>query len=181
MQTYVDNYHRWDDDQKNIQWVKTVGKEQKELPVHVVNHYCHTDQALDSFSKWESKLPRTRKLKMWNKKQLKWMEVSWFDSSSSKVGLGLTYAFIKYSHCTPDADPPPWSGGMSHDISARINLDALRSLRETRIQQLEQLSYHLKQGLVLHEVLTTVGLFKPLIHLVQDYAEETHEVEIRSL
>ena len=44
---------------------------------------------------WESKLPRTRKLEVYDSTQSKWVKGSWFVAPSSKDGLGLNFAFYR--------------------------------------------------------------------------------------
>jgi hypothetical protein len=65
LQKYVDNAEKvWNYDRRaDKHWCKVVGREQKLLPVHVVNEYCRRDRAFKPCPReWESKLPRTREV-----------------------------------------------------------------------------------------------------------------------
>ncbi len=105
LQTYVDNAEKvWKYDQRaDDHWCKVVGREQKLLPVHVVNEYCRPDRAFEPCpSEWEAKLVRTRELEIWDRVQSKYVKGSWFIPSSSKDDLGLTYAFYRCNYVVPD-------------------------------------------------------------------------------
>jgi serine/threonine protein kinase len=140
LQTYVDNAEKWDYDQRaEDQWCKKVGGEQKLLPVHVVNEYCRADRPFEPCPlEWESKLPRVRALKVWDSTQSKTVDGSWFIPPSSKDGLGLNYAFLRYH----------WGGvGVEGSVGGAgwvcaggpADLKALQSLWKTRTEQLELL------------------------------------------
>ena len=99
LQTYVDNAEKWNYDQRaEDQWCKKVGGEQKLLPAHVVNEYCRADRPFEPCpSEWESKLPRSVALSVWDSTQSKRVDGAWFIPPSSKDGLGLNYAFLRYN------------------------------------------------------------------------------------
>ena len=60
-------------------WCKVVGGAQKGLPAHVVNEYCRGDRPFDPCpQEWESKLPRTREMDVYDSTQSKWVKGSWF-------------------------------------------------------------------------------------------------------
>ncbi len=170
LQTYVDNYSRWNYNQCNDYWCKVVGEEQKLLPAHVVNEYCRPDRPFEPCpSEWKTKLPRTLELEIWDSTQSKYAKVSWFkfpqkeksdslweDKSNSpentsdsledksespwKNKLGFNYAFYRYYNYGPTQGAPGW------DDLCTADLKALQSLWKTRTQQLEllvrQLSAH---------------------------------------
>jgi serine/threonine protein kinase len=158
LQTYVDNAAKWKYDQRAYdQWCKVVGGEQKLLPAHVVNEYCRADRPFEPCpQEWESKLPRTRKMNVWDSTQSKTVKGSWFIAPSSKDSLGLNFAF--YKHRVSQL----WGGGLlwgscGRPLGAeglgmvgargrtlgRADLRALQSLWKTRTQQLEVLKSQL--------------------------------------
>ncbi len=143
LQTYVDNYDNWSGTQCGEHWRKVVGAAQKELPVHVVNEYCRSDRPFEPCpSEWEAKLSRTRELEIWDSTQSKYVKGSWFIPSSSKDGLGLSYAFYRYRRravAVCRCLGGDWvSGGEAYS-----DLKALQSLWKTRTQQLESLKTQL--------------------------------------
>lgn len=172
LQTYADNGEKvWLYDQRAIDhWCKVVGGEQKQLPAHVVNEYCRSDRAFarvfEPFwrPEWESRLPRTRDARIWDSTQLQYIPGSWFVPPSSQNVLGGNFAFNRWYY-----DRACWAllkcrggtryfyVGCAHEEGCASDLQALQSLWKRRTQQLEQLSYHLKQGLLLNEILTTAG------------------------
>ena len=98
----MDNVEKWNYDQRAVdQWCKMVGGEQKLLPAHVVNEYCRADRPFEPCpQEWESKLPRTREMDVWDSTQSKTVKGSWFVPPSSKDGLGLNFAFYRYRAVT---------------------------------------------------------------------------------
>jgi serine/threonine protein kinase len=141
LQVYVDNAEKvWKYDQAEIYWCKVVGGAQKRLPVHVVNEYCRADRAFEPCPlEWESKLPRTLTLKVWNSRQLKMVDGSWFISPSSQDGLGWNYAFLRYNSTALCC--MPWVYGTRRVPTP--DLKALQSLWKTRTQQLKLLKSQL--------------------------------------
>ncbi len=151
MQFYVDNAQNWGFDQRAItHWCETVGGEQKLLPAHVVNEYCHPERGFDPCpQEWKSKLPRTRDTEL----------ISWFTIIPGGE-LGRNFGFYRYnsdkcvSHeapqwpcSSPHFEPPkwPWSGapvnlrGVTATKGVVADLRALHSLWKQRMQQLESL------------------------------------------
>ena len=123
------------------QWCKQVGGEQKLLPAHVVNEYCRADRPFDPCpQEWESKLPRTREMEVWDSTQSKYVKGSWFTPPSSKDGLGLTYAFYRYNWRPGRAADGAFCGAVRQ---ACADLKALQSLWKTRTQELEFLKSQL--------------------------------------
>ncbi len=119
-------------------WSQGVGREQKLLPAHVVNEYCHSDRAFDPCPKewWKSQLPRTRETE----------SMSWFTPLASGVELGSVYAFYRGNtkrvvHCRdsewPFYDINPEYAPVTKGVIA--DLKALQSLWEVRTQQLKLL------------------------------------------
>ncbi|MBS0349965.1 MAG: hypothetical protein JSR33_02060, partial [Proteobacteria bacterium] len=143
LQVYEDNASKWNYDQRAIDhWCKKVGGAQMRLPAHVVNEYCRADRAFGPCpSEWESKLPRTQEvLDTWDGTQSKYVKGSWFISPCAKDGLGLTYAFLRYTS---------WGGAYTSRLfcgvveCAHVDLNALQSLWKTRTEQLELLVHQL--------------------------------------
>ena len=150
LQTYVDNAEKWNYDQRAVdQWCKVVGGEQKLLPAHVVNEYCRADRRFEPCpQEWESKLPRTREIDVWDSTQSKRVKGSWFVAPSSKDGLGLNFAFYRYNGAAAGGDGRVvtaglWSGCAVAGEGARADLKALQSLWKTRTQELEFLKSQL--------------------------------------
>ncbi len=143
LQTYVDNASKWNYGQRATDhWCKIVGGQQKLLPVHLVNEYCRPGRVFEPCpAEWKSKLPRIHELKIWDSAQSKYVKGSWFIPSSSKDGLGLTYAFYRYNYEYVRGSRlrerrARWSG-------PNADLKALQSLWMTRTQQLEALQFQL--------------------------------------
>jgi serine/threonine protein kinase len=140
LRTYVDNAETvWKYDQRAADhWCKKVGEEQKLLPAHVVNEYCRADRSFKpcpSPSRWKAKLPRTRELEVYDSSHAKWVKGSWFVAPSSNDGLGVNFAFYRYS--LP-------AGGCAAKtprglLAVAGDLKALQSLWKTRTQQRELL------------------------------------------
>ncbi|MBS0351002.1 MAG: protein kinase, partial [Proteobacteria bacterium] len=139
LQVYMDNAEKWNYDQRAVdQWCKKVGGAQTRLPAHVVNEYCRSDRPFEPCpTEWESKLPRTREMDVYDSTHSEWVKGSWFIAPSSKDGLGLNYAFARGQR---------WclGGGCGARRAAsggagRVDLKALHSLWKTRTQQLELL------------------------------------------
>lgn len=136
LQVYVDNAEKWNYDQRaEDQWCKKVGGAQKQLPAHVVNEYCRRDRPFGPCpQEWESKLPRSREIDVWDSTQSKYVKGSWFIPPSSKDGLGLNYAGTRAWEDESTCGCGAWSGQY-----LRADLKALQSLWKTRTQQLELL------------------------------------------
>jgi hypothetical protein len=140
LQTYVDNIEKvWNYGRRAIDhWCQVVGGEQKLLPAHVVNEYCRSDRPFDPCpSEWESKLPRTRELEIYDSSRSKWGRGSWFIPSSSHDGLGLTYAVAQRG-----AGCAEWIA-LGARVEGVSDLKAIQSLWKTRTQQLELLKSEL--------------------------------------
>ncbi len=145
LQVYVDNAAKWNYDQRaETQWCK-VGVAQNKLPAQVVNEYCRGDRPFEPCpQEWESKLSRTREIDVWDSTQSKYVKGSWFIAPSSKDGLGLNFAFCRYSY----GGPPRacvLAGPLHRSLlwRALADLKALQSLWKTRTQQLELLKSQL--------------------------------------
>ncbi len=141
LQTYVNNATKWNyNKQAEDQWCQEVGREQKLLPVHVVNEYCRNDRSGPWLSEWESRLPRTQKIETYTLARGT-VSGSWFMSSSSEEGLGLTYAFIRDKYNVRGCKVWGLGGGGLGGGGGMVwvNLKALLSLWKTRTRQLELL------------------------------------------
>ena len=127
------------------QWCKKVGGEQKLLPAHMVNEYCRPDRPFKPCpSEWESKLPRTREMEVWDSSQSKTVKGSWFIPPLLKMGLDLIMLFYRCGgRCSAGASRCRLSGG-----PVAADLKALQSLWKTRTQQLELLRSQLLSRLV---------------------------------
>ena len=134
LQTYVDNAAKWNYDQRaDDHWCKVVGGAQQALPVHVVNEYCRGDRPFHPCpQEWESKLPRTREMEVYNSTQSKWVKGTWFVAPSSKDGLGHNLGVCRVGRRV--------AVGLREGRSVPVSdLKALQSLWKTRTQQLEVL------------------------------------------
>ena len=177
LRMYVDNEKIWDHDQRaRDYWCKMVGGTQKALPAHVVNEYCRGDRSFEPCpQEWESKLPRTRELEIWDGEQDGFIKCSWYVPLSSQEALGRTYGFFRYSNICVSLSVCAF-GILSEGVIlvfARETFIALQSLWKTRTRQLELLGNNLKQKSLVIETLQFVGLFAEGIRLVCDYAEQT--------
>jgi hypothetical protein len=144
LQIRADKFDSWDWSQRDSHWCTVVGGAQKELAVHVVNEYCRNDQAFSPCpTEWESTLPRTRELEIYNSTQSEWVKSSWFVSPSvdCKDALGVNFANIRcwQSRCSSAGR------GFAGHSRYRADLRALQSLWKVRTKQLERLNYNLKQ------------------------------------
>ncbi|MBS0350040.1 MAG: hypothetical protein JSR33_02440, partial [Proteobacteria bacterium] len=151
LQVYVDNYNRWDSSQGSNHWCKKVGGAQTRLPAHVVNEYCRADRAFEPCpSEWESKLPRTQEVpRLWDSTQSKYIKGSWFIPPSAEDGLGLTYAFLRYTEHLESESAPGYGFFVwmaEKEELCRADLKALQSLWKTRTQQLKLLQSQLLSG-----------------------------------
>jgi hypothetical protein len=144
LQTYVDNAEKvWKYDQRATDhWCKVVGGAQKALPAHVVNEYCRSDRPFEPCpQEWESRLPRTREMNVYDSTQSKTVKGSWYVAPSSKGGLGLNFAFCRYNFGAVFVVVESGAGGREWAVLS--DLKALQSLWKTRTQQLESLKSQL--------------------------------------
>ncbi len=166
---YLDLYNNWCGEQ----WLKLIGAAQNDLPIHVVNEYCRRDRPFKPCpSEWESKLPRTQvvRIHIWELcLPRKIHECSWF-GCDYRDRVGLTHAYYRGSEGI--------AVGRNSFLEFQIlqfDLQALRSLRKTRKQQLAALTSDLRKPLVV-EALNFVGLFKVGINLVCAYERQTNQL-----
>ncbi len=141
LQTYVDKYSDWNQNQREDHWQKMVGKEQKLLVVHVVNEYCRGDRSFHPCpQEWKSKLPRLRELEMWDSIHSKYIKGSWFISPTAKDDVGVSCAVYRSMRWVPY-----WAGAHKWGDCTGVNADlkALQSLGKIRTEQLEMLKSQL--------------------------------------
>lgn len=145
MQEYLDHAKEWKIEQCEEHWVQTVGGEQLTLPMHVINEYTRPDRPFNPCPKeWESKLPRSTKVEVFDFIHGNFTEGSWFVAPSDGNALGCTYAFYRAgaARCYSLIEAPfilGKKGGMEIDP----DLKALRSLWATRTEQRKQLKSEL--------------------------------------
>jgi len=140
LQTYVDNAAGWNYDQRaEDQWCKKVGGAQRLVPAHVANEYARPDRAFEPCpSEWESKLPRTREMEVYDGS--KWVKGSWFVAPSAQISLGSNFAFLRYNF----RGRAVACGGVEGSADgAAADLKALHSLWKARTQQRELLKSEL--------------------------------------
>lgn len=148
LQTYVDGYRGWSDHQCKDHWCKVVGGAQKLIPAHVVNEYCRKDRPFEPCpEEWESKLPRTREVEVWDSAQSKIVKGSWFVAPPAEDVLGSNFAFLRYSSGVKiEIEPLLGQQGFvlgRGEFRRDSDLKALLSLWKVRVQQWEALKTEL--------------------------------------
>jgi hypothetical protein len=157
-------------------WCKVVGGKQKLLPAHVIHEYCCPDRGFyPSPSFMEDKLTRTRVVSTFQNPQAgathsiaKWVEEDWFTASYHGGLCGDTWAFYRAEYRFVVAWPH-WIKVGDHLISQ--DCVALQTLSKIRARQLRLLAYHVRRKPLITSTLLSVGLFKDVVNLVNNYAE----------
>lgn len=91
LQTYIANYDNWTDDQREAHWCKVVGLAQRNLPVHVVAHYC--DPEVPFYPTLDfNKARRPQCLDFYN--GLTGKSEFWFAPVSDTQGLGVNFGIV---------------------------------------------------------------------------------------
>lgn len=148
LQTYID-HDSWNVDQREKHWCTVVGSEQRRLPVHVVNEYCHRTRSFDPCPDFEEEtLPRSRKI------VVGYVgiddEEEWYTAKYDGSFLGDSFAIVRGDK--QDALATWWPEGAGwlcqwlvvgncHEVDHK----ALQALSQTRTQQLEGLKAWLAQ------------------------------------
>ncbi|MBS0350136.1 MAG: hypothetical protein JSR33_02930 [Proteobacteria bacterium] len=192
LEAYTDNYNKGDPDRIDdgdpdrirMAW-KIVAIYQRSLPVHVVNQYCRTDRSFDPCPDFkESTLPRTitcTALEYNPETSDELIETigDWYtlirknDAKNPKI----TFAFLR------GASETAWSitNTLPNPLQLALDIEALKVLSAVCLQQLGQLSKHLQRSALIIDVLS-FGLFaKPNVHLICDYADESHQENIQTI
>jgi hypothetical protein len=132
LQTYVNNFDNWTDDQKIKHWCKVVGGAQFLAPAHVANEYCRTDRSFDPTPTFnEEKLPRS--LTFYN--YLIFGNSHWYSPAADSC-LGLDFAVFRRAArqvCT-------WGGhGSTAWTRLAVDLAAVAALCKVRTGELTEL------------------------------------------
>ena len=137
LQRYVDGYANWERtlnyDAMKAAW-REVGILQRDMPVHVVNEYCHPDRSFyprPAFN--EETLPRSVRFYNFNPSG----EVALFPLVDI-AGLGFNFALVRGKW--RQASPRMLMGGggteeAAHDLAAISHLDEIRTLDLTRLRE----------------------------------------------
>jgi Zn ribbon nucleic-acid-binding protein len=128
-QVYLDNFDTWSCEQLGIQWCVAIGTAQKNAPAHVGNQYCREDQSFIDPDFTKPLLSRRLDLVDGS---------SFFPLGLYPAGeLGKDFAVFRWNK------PAAGIGTMKPCPNARItsitDLKALIKLRDTRLEQLEEL------------------------------------------
>ncbi|WP_173235463.1 hypothetical protein [Legionella antarctica] len=106
LNNYIDGYDNWESSQNcdamKAAWME-VGKEQRDVPVHVANEYCRKDRSFDPTPQFnEDKLPRKLAFHNYNtNKGESWFPLVISDSS----GLAVDFALIRAGRGVGAAGP----------------------------------------------------------------------------
>jgi len=133
LKNYIDGYDNWDSTQNwdamKAAWMK-VGKEQRDVPVHVANEYCRKDRSFDPTPQFnEDKLPRELTFRNYIiNKDSAWFPLVISDSS----GLGVDFALARGEGCDGALALKLFGGHAQVDLAAIIRLDEVRTLDLTQ-------------------------------------------------
>ena len=142
LDSYVNNYDKWNYHQKQEAWMK-VGKAQRDVPAHVAHEYCRHDRSfdLDAYkdageSRFKEKtLPRVLTFDNYvtNIK-------SWFPLTSSFSGLGFDFGLTRAATEGVAAGLcAAWLGALGGGVvTAHADLAAVSHLDEVRTADLTQ-------------------------------------------
>ena len=92
LQEYVDNYDNWSPDKREAHWCKVVGHAQRNLPVHVVAHYCDPEVPFYPTPEF-NKDRRPQCLDFYN--YLTGKTEFWFAPVSDSDGLGVGFGIVR--------------------------------------------------------------------------------------
>ena len=129
LNTFIEDYDRWNDVERIHHWCKVVGGAQRLLPAHVVNEYCHPDRSFyptPTFTDTDTPLPRTRAIYV-NK-----ADDEWFSVLYSGGRIGDSFAVARGWRGMPYWVPCGLTAARSDHV-------ALQSLSTVRTQQLTEL------------------------------------------
>ena len=139
LQRYVDGYDNWartqNWDAMKAAWME-VGLAQRDIPVHVLNEYCHPDRSFNPRPEFnEERLPRNIRFYNFNtgvEEPLFPLVIS--DSS----GLGVDFALSRWDAAAGGARGSRAAGSATRDLAAVSHLD------EVKNGELRQLREHLR-------------------------------------
>ena len=140
LQQYVDSYDNWERENNlhamRAAWME-VGILQRDLPVHVVNEYCHPDRSLSPRPEFnEEALPRSLIFYNYNTGR----EQALFPLVvSDTAGLGIDFALIRGMGLVAWAVRVAWAGHgrrePGQDLAAVSRLDEVRTVDLTRSRE----------------------------------------------
>lgn len=138
LQAYVDGYKGWktNDDPEAIDdaWLK-VGKNQRKVPAHVANEYCHPERSFDPTPDFkEESLPRI--LKFYN--FITGKDEDWYPLPGGSEGLGFNFSVNRSWALRPEG-----VADGSLVLRSLSDLEAMCHLDEVRTEELKELRKHL--------------------------------------
>ena len=112
MQTYVENYDQWDVPQCQHHWCTEVGMEQRNLPAHMIQHYCDPNTPFYTKPSFTAEqFVRTLKFRNWdNGKEMTWSGSSVSGDSVLGVNFGIGGARVAHRRQLKHKKPlmPAW-------------------------------------------------------------------------
>lgn len=140
LQTYVNNYSRWDKEKCKEYWCTVVGKAQQTLPTHMIQHYCDSKTKFHPTPTFTAKeFNRTLTIKDWDKES----KMSLINNPTSQdLVLGHDFGLLAGYGVTCGWKRPPNPEWVSLDIVA---IKALNTVRSADFQLLEQPLEYLSQ------------------------------------
>lgn len=125
LQTYIDNYDKWDWPQRGKHWCTVIGKAQCYLPAHVMQHYCELNVTFYPLPKFEAE-QFVRTLKFYNYDNNK--EIAWAGTTASSLDsvLGDNFGIGRGS------DRCPWPSLGAGLGCAKVDLVTITTLCKVR-------------------------------------------------
>jgi len=124
LKTYIDNYIKWTEPERQDHWCTKVGQVQLLLPAYIRQHYCDLEESFyvkPTFTKAQFK----RSLEFINFVKNGITEI-W---ASGLIGLGINFAICA---------PTPWrsraGGGVAQGLTANLDFEAITALDEMRTE-----------------------------------------------
>jgi hypothetical protein len=139
LQRYVDGYDNWErtnnSDAMKAAWME-VGLAQRDIPVHVLNEYCHPDRSFDPRPEFnEERLPRNIRFFDWTTVA----EAALFPLVISDVsGLGIDFALTRGMWTAMSMLWYTLRTGAEFDLAAVSHLDEVRDADLTRSREILQ-------------------------------------------
>lgn len=140
LDAYIKKHDVWNSAQCTQYWCRAVGGQQRLLPVHIVNEYCHPTRGFCPCPRFdEAELRRSRRCN----------KGDWFSCEFNGGGLGETFAIQRSpgSVCAAKAMTNPIAYYVAQD------LQALQSLWKIRQQQFGNLKIELRYFIDAKELL----------------------------
>lgn len=134
LKQYVDGYDNWEDpnnqDELEAAW-KEVGIQQRDMPVHVLNEYCHPDRSFYPRPDFTEEIP-PRNVKFSHFGRL----VALFPLVVSNTeGLGVDFALFRSGLDKTMGSMAPQPTHVSSDLAAVSHLDTIRNRDLTRSRE----------------------------------------------